>query len=419
MTAGHDERLETIDRAAAIFERVAKDTHVLEALQWPRSVEDAFFAARCKELPKPVYDVDRTKATNNAIACDELAMTLDVGDPVQHWLTQVARSYAEANRLLLAIGTRRFHALSRDVYGAPSSPFDHDTTNLDLARHLEERLVGERARTKPSEHRLPAEEFAARIEHRSKDIGLEVEVVLDDDLSAKVLAGMKRVRVRSGATFEPIEVEGLFVHEVETHALTAQNGAAQTRLPFLRSGGPRTTRTQEGLAVFAEFWAHALDVERMRRIVRRVQLIAQAEEGASFLDLFRSLRETGATDRDAYLDAQRICRGGLVEGGAPFTKDSAYLAGFTEVFNFLQVAVRGGAREAFELLAVGRIALDDLATLHELREIGVLEPPKYVPRWISRWKGLLPFFAFASFLQEIDLGQVEKKHQTILAAFHG
>src|SRR5262249_18429535 len=189
-------------------------------------------------------------------------------------------------------------------------------------------------------------------------------------------------------------------------------------LPFLRSGGPRTTRTQEGLAVFAEFWAHALDVERMRRIVTRVRLVAQAEEGATFLDLFEALREAGASDRDAYLDAQRICRGGLVEGRAPFTKDAAYLAGFTEVFNFLQVAVRGGAREAFELLAVGRIALEDLATLHELRELGVLERPKYVPRWIARWKGLLPFFAFASFLHEIDLREVERKHEDILAAFH-
>ena len=413
-----EKRLEILARASDVFERVSKETHVLDALQWPRSVEEKFFAAQCKELPEPVYDVDRERATKNAIACDELAMTLDVQEPVQRWLTQVARSYGEANRMLLAIGTKRFHQLSRDVYGGPSSPFDHDTTNLDLAKHLETRLLGERHKKGPSEHCLNAEEFATRMEHKAHDVGLEVDVVLDDDLSAKVLAGTKRVRVRSSATFEPIEIEGLFVHEVETHALTAQNGAAQPHLPFLRSGGPRTTRTQEGLAVFAEFWAHALDVERMRRIVARVQLVAQAEEGATFLDLFRALRESGSSERDAYLDAQRICRGGLVEGGAPFTKDAAYLAGFTEVFNFLQVAVRGGAREAFELLAVGRIALDDLAVLHELRELDVVKPPKHLPRWITRWKGLLPFFAFASFLQEIDLREVERKHESILAAFH-
>jgi len=412
----NDKRLAVLARAAQVFEHVSKGTNVLDALQWPRAVEERFFAARCEKLPEPEYDVDRERARQNVIACDELAMTLDVSDPIQRWLTQVARSYGDANRLLLAIGSKRFHALSRDVYGGPSSPFDGDTTNLDLARHLEERMLGENAPRGPSEHCLQAEELAARMERRASDVGLEIEVVLDDDLSAKILAGTKRVRVRTGATFEPIEVEGLFVHEVETHALTAQNGAAQPHVPFLRSGGPRTTRTQEGLAVFAEFWAHALDVERMRRIVRRVKLVAQAEEGASFVDLFRMLREDGATERDAYLDAQRICRGGLVEGCAPFTKDSVYLAGFTEVFTFLQVAVRGGAREALELLAIGRIALEDLAPLHELRALGVLEPPRHVPRWIARWKGLLPFFAFASFLQEIDLGHVARKHEAILAA---
>ena len=56
------------------------------------------------------------------------------------------------------------------------------------------------------------------------------------------------------------EAEGLWHHEVEIHALTAQNGAAQSEAPFLSSGGPRTTRTQEGLAVFAELYNRVLTV---------------------------------------------------------------------------------------------------------------------------------------------------------------
>jgi hypothetical protein len=154
----------------------------------------------------------------------------------------------------------------------------------------------------------------------------------------------------------------------------------------------------------------------MRRIVRRVRMISMAEDGASFLDLYRHLLEAGSPEKDAFLDAQRICRGGLVEGRAPFTKDASYLAGFTEIFNFLQVAVRGGAREAVETLACGRIAIDDLGVLLELRRRGILQPPRHVPRWIEQWEALLPFFAFTSFLQEIDLGEVERKHKHVLDA---
>jgi hypothetical protein len=145
MVAATDRGLEAIRRAAPLFERVAKETRLLDTLQWGRAVEERFFAAKGRELPQPEYKVDRDRATNNAIALDELAMTLDVADPIQRWVTQVARSYADGNRLLLAIGTPRFHAMSVDVYGGPRSWFDADSTNLDLANHLAQRLEGELA----------------------------------------------------------------------------------------------------------------------------------------------------------------------------------------------------------------------------------------------------------------------------------
>ncbi len=167
--------------------------------------------------------------------------------------------------------------------------------------------------------------------------------------------------------------------------------------------------------MFAEFQAHALPVERMERIVRRVRLVAMAEDGADFLELYRFLVAAGQAPREAYFDAQRICRGGLVEGGAPFTKDSAYLAGFMEVFNFLQVAVRGGAREEVELLACGRISLDDLVVLRTLRRAGLLEKPRRLPRWMQRWHTLVPFFAVSSFLAEIDLESVASRYHALLA----
>jgi hypothetical protein len=139
-----------------------------------------------------------------------------------------------------------------------------------------------------------------------------------------------------------------------------------------------------------------------------------AEDGASFLDLYRYLTGAGVAPRDAYLDAQRICRGGLLEGGAPFTKDASYLSGLMDVYNFLRVALRSGERAVAEVLVSGRIALEDIEALTWLRAEGVLTPPRFVPRWLAHWDGLLAYFSFTSFLNEVDLAPVEKRHKALL-----
>jgi hypothetical protein len=114
--------------------------------------------------------------------------------------------------------------------------------------------------------------------------------------------------------------------------------------------------------------------------------------------------------RDAYLDAARIFRGGLLEGGAPFTKDACYLAGLVEVRAFLATFVRAGFRDECEMLVCGRFALDDIAALVELRAMGILTRPRWRPRWLRDWGTLLPYFAFSSFIDGIDLVPVEARY---------
>jgi hypothetical protein len=131
-------------------------------------------------------------------------------------------------------------------------------------------------------------------------------------------------------------------------------------------------------------------VHRLERLATRVKLVGMAEQGASFLDLYRHLVERGSPERDAYFDAQRICRGGTVSGGAPFTKDACYLAGLLQVYAFLNVFVRGGFRDETELLVCGRIDLEDIVALVKLRALGVLSRPVHRPRWLRQWDTLLP-----------------------------
>lgn len=438
MPRASDPSLKAIQRAAPVLDAIAKRTKLLDTIQWPKRVEEQFFAESARKLPAIEYLVDRDQAQGSIRDLRALIRDLDRQDPVQQWLARIADSYVDGNRLLLAAGTKEFHAISTEVYGGPGSKFDADTTNLDLAEHLKKRMSGERAEEpgEPTRRRaskasdigdkgdnnkndgdepLDAKTFAKALEEQASAIAMPIKVVVDDDMCSRVIAGRDRVRVREGATFRRSDVLGVFVHEIETHALTAQNGAAQQLLPFLAKGGPRSTRTQEGLAVFAELDAKSLTVPRMRGISLMVRMVAAAEEGASFLDLYRMRLEQGLSERNAFSSAQRVCRGGLVEGGAPFTKDASYLAGFTEVYSFLQVAARGGAREIAQLLVAGRIALEDLAVLHELRRRDILKAPSYMPRWLAAWDRLLPVFAFTSFLEEISLRQVARKHRDILA----
>lgn len=407
-------------RSVAPLAEGERRTRVLEAIAWPREVEERFFAQRAARLPEVSYAVDRDALRARIADLDAAADRVEGDDPVASWVRANLRSMRDADRLVLAVGTTEFHRVSRELYGSARTRFHGDAErNVDLADHLLERLDvhgWDEAQDEAPEP-LGAEDLAAQLRNRllAELPGMRVEVVVDDRCAAKVLAGMRRVRIRRDARFTPWEADGLWHHEVETHALTAQNGAAQPEVPFLQAGGARATRTQEGLAVFAELHNHCLGVERMQRLARRVKLVDMAEQGADFLDLYRHLLELGLSPRDAYLDAQRVCRGGRVEGGAPFTKDAAYLAGLLEVHAFLSVVVRGGFRDEIELLCCGRITLDDVLPLMELRSMGLLRRPRWIPQWLRRWRTLLPEFAFTSFLDGIALARVRDRYADLIA----
>jgi uncharacterized protein (TIGR02421 family) len=394
--------------------------NLLEEIAWTREIEEEFFASKCKKLPQPEYRVDRHALEDENARLEALATSIEGADeePIARFLRSAVLTAVDRNRMLLALGTKSFGEISREIYGGARSRFWDGPSNVDLANHLLERLkvFGWDEAKDRAPKKMPAEELAAQIserieEHRPK---IDVEVVLDERCTSKAIAGMTRVRVRPDAMFEPWEAEGLYVHEVETHAFTAHNGAEQELAPFLKAGGPRTTPTQEGLAVFAELHHHALSTARLDRLAVRVKLVEMAEDGASFLDLHRFLVERGAPPRDAYLDAVRICRGGLVEGGAPFTKDACYLAGLLQVYAFLAVFVRAGFRDEVEMVACGRISLEDIVALVELRAHGLLSRPKHRPTWLANWETLLPYFAFASFMESVDLSKVERHYEGLI-----
>jgi uncharacterized protein (TIGR02421 family) len=410
---------EQLLRIGRALEAQKNAPRLLEAIAWPREVEEKFFAAGADCLPEISYAIDRSRIERHIGKLAGLERSIEGDDAIAAWLRTTVESAIRSSRLVLAAGTRDFYRQSLDLYGGARSPFfGGRMRNIDLADHLLNRLRvhGWDEACDANAPAIGARKLKTMFETQiaRRRPRMKIEVVIDKGATAKVVAAMSRVRIRPDATFSPWEAEGLFHHEIETHALTAHNGAQQKHTPFLRSGGPRTTRTQEGLAMFAELYSRTLSVERLERLAVRVKLVDMAEQGASFLDLYRFLIDRGSPRRDAYYDAQRICRGGVPSGGAPFTKDACYLAGLLEVYTFLSAVVRGGFRDEMELLVCGRIHLDDIAVLAELRAIGLLSRPRFLPSWLVQWQALLPYFAFTSFMDGIDIRPVEAHYGELI-----
>ena len=403
--------LATLKEANDVFRFCSKKLKILAAISWGATSADEFFKKKAAVMPTPAYhiDVDGLSALVDSLV--ELAPKLRGEHPVYQWLTRTQESYVLGAKLLLEIGTKHFYEVSSELYGnSRSQLFNGKVTNLDLANSISNRIsvcnvndVAESIVLKSSET------FSADLAKwlRVRKPQLPVKIVFTDDIAAKVVAGMSRVRVRRDARFSQLEVSALWNHEIETHALTAHNGSLQNNCDFLFSAGPRTTMTQEGLAVFSEIYNHSMSQRRFLAICDRVHAVEMVEKGADFMELYRWYRERSDNDREAFFSASRIFRGAKLEGSYPFTKDVVYIGGLLGIYSFLQVAVKNQNRLLVESLFCGRMALEDVGTIAWLRQHGILNPPHFIPQWLRNWEALLSFFSFTGFLSSVDMSSFQ------------
>lgn len=187
---------------------------------------------------------------------------------------------------------------------------------------------------------------------------------------------------------------------------TAINGRKQTNLKCLGLGAPRTTRTQEGIAVFAELVTRSIDINRFRRLALRVKALYSVLEGADFIECFKLFLEAGQDELEAYKSTQRIFRGGDVRGRIAFTKDSVYLKGLLETHVLMNVAIRDNQPQIVERLFAGRLAAGDTITLAPYFESGFLSRPRYVPPWACDTRRLAATLAYSAFIMNVNLENV-------------
>ncbi len=409
-----DQRRRTL-RVARSLRKAERSVRILRGVAWPPEVRERFFAAGARELPEVVYPRFDPRPSLELVAAARDSLP---GVPlIDHWLTRVADAVATGAEMLAAAGSPAFGERSRRLYGDPGSvELDHVSTPLSLARDLDEVLAGfegfDLGAPDPACHLAQA--VAERMREAVKRFGARApEVVVVDELSANALAGPRAIRIRRTACFTDRDVLQLIHHEAFIHVATALNGKAQKKLPIL-SGHPGTTGTQEGLAVFAELISGTLDPSRLRRLGDRVLAIQRALDGADFLDVYRFFGERGYEDEQAFESARRVFRGGVLTGGAPFTKDVVYLRGLLRVHNFLRSAVTARRHDCVRLLFCGKVDLADLPALALLAREGIVAPPAFLPPWADDLRFLVAYLAYSSFLNRVDLAHIRRHHEELL-----
>ena len=394
----------------------SKEVKILKHISWSENVRIEFFKNNCNKIPVvtyPKYD------DSDLIFLLKKSGILFGDTKYDVWLKNKVKDIKRSSELLSLCGTSDFFKVSSDIYGLPSTPI-HDKTTMprDLSRQFEEIINSINSNQIMQMHssKLSSETVAKEI---SKSVDaffgeLAPKIKLVQGLSAKATASSKTIKIRENGEFDQTDVRQLLNHEAYIHVATTLNGRGQEKMKILGSNYGSITKTQEGLAVFSEFITGSIDVDRMRRISDRVLAIQMAIDGADFIEVFKYFVKKNNSNNQAYESARRVFRGGLLTGGAPFTKDIVYLDGLIRVYNFFRSAISQGKTECIELLFSGKIDIDDIPIVYNLYKEGLVEKPKFIPPWAVDLNYLICFFSFSVFLEDVNYDNVTNYYESLL-----
>lgn len=393
---------------------------LLQSIRWATGVEEEFFRDRMRELPmvdaayyeglELGFEPDAKLDELEEIARDA-ERELGKSDELGAILMATALDYRDLARMLAARGTKEFHRLSKELFGSPADRLVASGATLrDLGHRLYQRLsaIGDVGSRDDDARTLSAEACATELNRRFSSYFVDDRVVasIDEDILADACAGSDYVKIRDGARFSPSDVDILEVHEGWVHVATSLNGQAQAVARWLAKGPPRVTTLQEGLAVLLELITLRSHPRRARRLCDRLIAVDKAEAGGSFLDVFEWFRTEGYDERECFANTSRVFRGGVVKGGAPFTKDACYIRGIVLDYAFIRCAIEQKRPELVPFLFVGKVTHEDIPVLARRALDGVVRAPRYVPAMFRSPGGLGTWVAFASFFADLDVDAV-------------
>lgn len=314
-----------------------------------------------------------------------------IEDAALHQLFEEKRDELDRQISMLADrGTENLLYGSLQVFGAASDRL------VNLAKKLLAKIPPHAHDDKAGEF-LDAKTFVdcatREIEHlRRQSPTLAATVQLRDDVPG-LMVSRGHLLVGRGTRVPRARLQATLQHEVGTHVLTYHNGRAQ---PFhqLHSGVAGYEELQEGLAVLAEYLVGGLSRPRLRLLAARVLAVDSLRRGAEFIETFRLLHdEYGYAQHGAYMIAMRVYRGGGL------TKDAVYLRGLVNLLDYLADG------HDLEPLLIGKVALDQVELIEELRWRQVLNPPALRPKYLDDPSAKKRLAALAQGIDVLDMAQ--------------
>lgn len=405
-----------LSKLSELIYLASRKVKILRHISWSEDIRIEFFKNRCNKIPDVTYPkYDESDLISLLQNTEKL-----FGDTIyDDWLDKKVKEIKRSSELLSVCGTNEFFKVSSDIYGLPTTPIhDRTTKPSDLSHQFEEIInsINSDQIMQMHSEKLSSETVAKKIS-KSVDayFGTSApKIKLVQELSAKATASSKAIKIRENGEFDYTDVKQLLNHEAYVHVATTLNGRKQEKMKILGSNYGSITKTQEGLAVFSEFITGSIDVDRMKRISDRVLAIQMAIDGADFIEVFKFFVEKNNSKNQAFENTRRVFRGGVLTGGAPFTKDIVYLDGLIRVYNFFRSAISQGKTECIELIFSGKIDLNDIPIIYSLYKEGLIDKPKFIPPWAVDLNYLICFFSFSVFLEDINYDNVTNYYESLL-----
>lgn len=286
--------------------------------------------------------------------------TQDISDvSIRHLYESVINSYFDKIDLLSSLNTEKFLYNSLRYFGRPDRK---DLKNAQYLLHLP--AIPSEPKRMP---RISVEKAMELFEVAMKQYGFKGKIEMSKKVISQVMVlnSKKTILFRPDARFTEKEVKALIEHEIGVHMVTTQNSALQD-LKVFNLGLPVNTKTQEGLAILAEYLSGNISLKRLKKLAQRVVVVDMMCNGADFIECFNYLHyDQGLISAEAFTITTRIFRGG------GFTKDYLYLAGFVEI---LKAYDQG---KDLKPLLVGKTSMDFYTTLSEMIERELIYGPKY------------------------------------------
>ena len=429
MTPSESGELQIIQELSSRIVEAQRQIRILDSIKWDDSIKAEFFKHKAKELPlvdKAYYDKMplpfnvREKQEEFRIILRDAQNQLGQYSPITRLIRRQCDEYSRAAHMLEMRGTPSFSEIAMELYGSPNDVFyaggprmcEMGTLLFDVLTNLDVQLQSE-ADLKRHTPQDAQEILQTRLGTFFDKHPGKVTVMVSDEMVADASAGADSIKLSQNAMFSDRDLRYLEVHEGWVHVGTTLNGSMQPYCFFLSKGSPSSSVIQEGLAVITEIVTFSSNPGRMLKITNRVIALDKVTQGANFLDIYNHLQECGLSEMDSYNQAVRVFRGSTPTGG-PFTKDLSYAKGLVLIYNYIRFAISQKRVDAVPLLFTGKLILDDLPLLGELKERGILTPPVYLPPPFKDLAALSAWMSFSLYLNQFDLNEIQKNFRFLL-----